>query len=211
MMNLTELQKNQHIPKSQLPTEILQFVPGIWVNGKYLWLQNCTEKVIYDEELIMKVKQEQIHSKIRFSSIFVSNHSNQTKEIKILAMHHFLNVGQDHLTFVSPTDNQIFHHANKKVFLVNAQYQHSGMQEYTAIPLWNAYTDQIWSSLQNGSLKYQPMAKGSAASIFAMKISIAPHETSKMNTWTITGSSKNELISMEHALLKNILAFPVEK
>lgn len=203
MINLTEQQKNLQTSNPQLPIEKLQFVPGIWVNGKYLWLQNCTEKVIYDEELIIKVKQEQIHSKIRLSNVYVSNHGNQSKEIKILAMNHFLNVGQDHFTFVSPTDRHIFHHANKKVFLVNARYNHSGINEYTTIPLWKAYTDQIWSSLQKGNLNYQPMVKGSAASIFSIKTSIAPHETSKMTTWTISGSSKNELISMEQALLKN--------
>jgi len=204
MMNLIELQKNQQTPKPKLPSDILQFVPGIWVNGQYLWLQNCTEKVIYDEELIIIVKQEQIYSNIRFSSIYVSNHGNQTKEIKVLAMHYFLNVGQDHLVFVSPIDHHIFHHANKKVFLVNAQQNESDRIEYTAIPLWNAYTDQIWGSIQKGNLKYQPMAKGPAASIFAVKMSIAPHETNRMNTWTITGSSKNELISMEKALIKSL-------
>jgi len=202
-MNLIELQKNNLTSKSQLPIDILQFVPGIWVNGKYLWLQNCTEKVIYNEELIIKVKQEQIHSKIRFSSVYVSNHGNKTKEIKILGMHYFFNVGQDHLAFVSPIDHHIFHHVNKKVFLVNAQYNNSDLAEYTAMPLWSAHTDQIWGSLQKGTLKYQPMAKGPAASILAIKMSIAPHETSKMNTWAITGSNKNELMLMEKALLKN--------
>ncbi|MFZ7945401.1 hypothetical protein [Neobacillus sp. 19] len=203
MMNLTERQKNQPSTENHSPLDILQFVPGIWVNGNCHWLQNTMEKVIYDEELIMKVKQEQIHSKIRFSSVYVSNHSDQMKEIKILAMHHFLNVGQDHLTFVSPADNHIFHHANKKAFLINANYNQSGMKEYTSMPLWTAYTDQIWGSIQKGILKYQPMAKGPAASIFAMKMSVAPHETNKMTTWTITGSSKSELILMEKALKKN--------
>jgi len=204
MMNLTDLQINQQTPKPILPLDILQFVPGIWVNGQYFWLQNCTEKVIYDEELIIKVKQEQLYSNIRFSSVYVSNHGNQTKEIKVLVMHYFLYVGQDHLVFVSPIDRHIFHHANQKVFLVNAQYNKTDKIEYTAIPQWNAYTDQIWGSIQKGNLKYQPMAKGPAASIFAVKMSISPHETSKMNTWTITGSSKNELISIEKALIKSL-------
>ncbi|MBO0959499.1 hypothetical protein J1P26_07100 [Neobacillus sp. MM2021_6] len=203
MINLTEQQKSKPNSKPHMPIDTLQFVPGIWVNGKYIWLQNCMEKVIYDEELIMKVKQEHIHSKIRLFSIYVSNHSNQPKEIKILAMNHFLNVGQDHFTFVSPTDRHIFHHAVKKVFLVNAQFNLSGIKEYTTMPLWNAYTDHIWSSLQRGNLKYQPLVKGPSASIFAIKTSIAPHQTNKTITYTISGSNKKELISMEQALLKN--------
>ncbi|MGG3562241.1 hypothetical protein ABES03_11615 [Neobacillus rhizosphaerae] len=211
MMNLIKKYNIEQNSNSQQSFEPLLFIPGLWVNGKYYWLQDCTEKVIYDEEMTIKVKHEQIHSKIRVSSIFVSNHGNQMKEIKVLAMHHFSNIGKDHLTFVSPLDNRIFHHANKQVYLVNAHYQRVGLTEYTAMPLWNVYTDQIWSSLQTGTLKYQPLAKDPAASVFALKMTIQPHETGKMNTWTINGTNKNELITMEQALMKNTLAFPFEK
>ncbi|MGG1677415.1 hypothetical protein ACIFOT_16890 [Neobacillus sp. NRS-1170] len=210
-MNLTDSQKNKPSLERQASIEFLQFIPGIWVNGKYYWFHNCAEKVIFDEELIVKVKNEPIHSKIRFSSVYVSNHSNHKKEIKVLAMHHYANIKQDNLTFVSPTDNRIFHVADNGVFLVNSKFEGVGMKEYTTIPQWSAYTDQIWSSLHKGSLKYQPMAGGPAASIFAIKMSLEQHETKKMSTWTISGTSKNELISMEQGLLKNTLAFPFEK
>ncbi|WP_040208010.1 hypothetical protein [Neobacillus jeddahensis] len=202
MINITELSKMNLPPQQGRKTETIQFVPGIWVNGKCLWLHNCTEKVIYDEELIFIVKQEQIHSKIRFSSLYVSNHSDQKKDINILAMHYFSNVGQDQLTFISPKDNHIFHHANNEILLVNGRSNKMGTKVCTVIPLWHAHTDQIWSSVDKGNLKYQPMAKGPAASIFAMKVSIAPRETGKMTTWTIAGSNKNDLLSMENALTK---------
>ncbi|MGG3470003.1 hypothetical protein ABES02_21275 [Neobacillus pocheonensis] len=210
-MNLTEHQKRKQNLVSPAAIESLQYIPGIWVNGKYYWFPNSTEKVIFDEELVIKVKKEQIHSKIRFSSIYVSNHSNQKKEVKVLAMHHYSNINKDNLTFVSPTDNRIFHVAENNVFLINAKYEGFGIREYTTIPQWSAFTDQIWSSLQTGSLKYQPMAGGPAASIFAMKMTLGKHETRKMNTWSIVGSNKNELISMEQGLFKNPLAFPFEK
>jgi GH15 family glucan-1,4-alpha-glucosidase len=212
MMNIIDPITQQPLTNQQTnTTETLQFIPGIWVNGKYQWLQNGTEKIIYEEGITFRVKQEQVHSKIRFSSVYVGNHSNQLKEIKVLAMHHLSNVGRDHLTFFSPSDNRIFHHANKQVFLVNGQCQGTGIKDYTVMPLWSVYTDQIWASLQTGGLKYQPMAKGPAASIYAIKVVINPHETVKLNTWMISGSSKKELISMEQALLKNTLAFPFEK
>ncbi|MEH7332927.1 hypothetical protein V7161_09840 [Neobacillus drentensis] len=210
-MNLTDSQKNKPSLEPQAAIDSLQFIPGIWVNGKYYWLHNCTEKVIFDEELIIRVKNEPIHSKIRFSSVFVSNHSNHRKEIKVLVMHHYANIKQDNLTFVSPTDSRIFHVADKGIFLVNGKFDEFGMKEYTTIPQWSAYTDKIWSSLLKGSLKYQPMTGGPAASIYAIRMSLVQHETRKMNTWTIAGSSKNELISMEQGLLKNTLAFPFEK
>jgi hypothetical protein len=203
MMNLiTELQNEKHTFNHELAMEPLQFVPGLWVNGKYVWLQDTMEKVIYDEALVVKVKQEQIHSKICFSSVYVSNHSHKTIQVQILAMHHLLNSGQDNLAFVSPIENHIIHHAKTQVYLVNGHCNHASLKEYTAVPMRNAYTDRIWSSIEKGSLKYQPMAKGPAASIFKMTTSIGPHQTRKMDTWTISGSSKNELILLEKALLK---------
>jgi hypothetical protein len=200
-MTLTEQQNHKQTPIQQIHPETLQFIPGLWVNGKYFWLHDCTEKVFHEEELIIKVKQEQHHSKIRFSSVYVSNHSKQTKEVKLLGMHYFPNVIQDNLAFVSPSDNRIFHLANKHIFLVNAEHGGVGLKEYTTMPQWKVYTDTIWSSLEKGNLKYIPMAKAPAASIFALKMSIEPHGISKMNAWTITGSTKNELVSMEKALL----------
>ncbi|GHH96998.1 hypothetical protein [Neobacillus kokaensis] len=202
MINMTELQQIKQFSKRLASIGKLQYIPGIWVNGKYFWLQNRMEKVIYEEGLIIKVEQKHLHSKIHFFNIFVSNHSHQSKDIKILAMHHFQNAHQDHLTFVSPTDQRIFHHAGQNVFLVNLMHNESETKEYTTMPLWNVYTNQIWSSLQNGTLKYQPMAKGPAASILAEKITVSPQKTEKISTWTIAGKNKNEVIAMEQALLK---------
>lgn len=207
-MNIT---KTNIDGRQSVTIDQLQFVPGVWVNGKYFWLQNTSEKVIFDESLTINVKREQVHSKIRFSTIFAGNHGDTSKDIKLLAMHHVTTLDQNSLAFISPSDNFILHHAGKQDFLVNAAFRESGLKEYTTIPLWNAYTDNIWSSLQKGILKYQPMAKGPAASIFAMNITIAPRETIKMKVWTIAGTGKKELISIEKALLKNPLAFPNEK
>jgi len=202
MSLITVLQDDKHASHIELAMEPLQFVPGLWVNGKYVWLQNTKEKVIYDEAVMIKVNDEQIHSKICLSSVYVSNHSHKTIEVQILAMHHLVNVGQDNLTFVSPIENHIIHHAKTHVYLVNGRCTNASINEYTAVPLRNAYTDRIWNSVQKGNLKYQPMAKGPAASIFTMSLSIEPYQTKKMDTWTISGSNKNELILLEKTLLK---------
>ncbi|MFB5195466.1 hypothetical protein ACE198_11185 [Neobacillus sp. KR4-4] len=199
-MNIIERQQKKFSPL--FPQETLQFIPGLWVNGKYVWLQDCKEKVLHNEEIIIKVKEEQIHSKIRYSSVYLSNHSKEMKEIHVLAMHYYPIVIQDNLAFVSPVDKRIFHHANNNIYLVNGEHNGVGMKEYTAMPQWKVFTDQIWNSLHKGSLNYLPMAKTPASSIFSIKMSLDPQENGKMNTWTITGSNKNELLSLEQALLK---------
>lgn len=203
-ITLTEKQNYKQTPIEQQPLDTLLFIPGLWINGKYLWLHDCTEKVFNQEEIIIRVKQEEPHSKIRFSSIYISNHSNEVKQIKMLAMHYYPNVIQDNIAFVSPTDNRIFHLANNNIYLVNGDYNGVGMKEYTAMPQWNVFTDRIWSSLQKGNLNYYPMVKSPAASIFTLNMTLDSHEIGKMNTWTITGSNKTDILSMEQALLKQI-------
>jgi len=183
--------------------EQLKFIPGIWTNGKVYWLQQSNEKIIKEEELVIKVKQEHIHSKINLSSVYVSNHSNETKEIKFLAQHHYTNVSQEQFTFVSPKENLIFHLAGGKFFLVNGGCDGKGIQDSTIQPYWRIYIDQIWSSIQKGNLQYQPMSKGPAVSIFTLKTTIEPRETKKINSWAICGANKNEVFSLNQALLKN--------
>lgn len=209
MMNVTE---SLYHPTNLTPkTEHLQFIPGIWFEGKNIWLQDSTEKIWPKEELTFKVKTDRPHSKIHFSSIYVSNHSNSPREIKILAMHCNQHITGNHLAFVSPTENRIFHLEDSQVFLVNGQFNGVGMKECTIVPQWSAFTDQIWNSLGKGTLSYLPMAKGLVASIFSIHVSLEARETKKMNTWVIGGINKNECLLLEQALLKNTLAFPFEK
>jgi hypothetical protein len=203
MIKLTEPKNNDKRIGLKSSLEFLECIPGIWLDGNCYWLHNSGEKVIYEEEIIVKVKQEQVHSKIRLFNLYVSNHSSKMKDIKILVMHHYPHASGEQFSFVSPTENVIYHLANKHVYIVNGQCNGIGMKEYTIQPHWNVFTDRIWSCLEKGSLRYQPMAKGHSASIIAMKVSIEPHETAKISTWSIKGKSKSELISLDKALLAN--------
>jgi hypothetical protein len=187
----------RHSSKAQL-----SFTPGIWVNGKYEWLQNCNEKILYQEQIIMKVKQEQIHSKIHLSHVYVSNHSHTPKKVKILALHHHSQISQENFTFSSPREQVIFYYDQNEMFLVNGNSRGMGMEEYTIQPYWNVLTDKIWSCLEKGNLKYQPMAKGPAASIFTLETEVKPHESIKFDTWVIKGKNKLELMRLDQALLR---------
>lgn len=211
MINLNESLNNNRFTFRNSSQERLHFTPGIWVNGKCFWLQNISEKILYEEQMIFKVRQEQIHSKISLSHLYIYNHSNMAKELKILAMHHHSPISHEHFSFASPNNHHIIHLVNNVVFMVNGQCNGIGMKEYTIQPYWNVFTDQIWISQKKGILRYQPMSKGPVASIFTLEAFVKAHGTVKLNTWIIKGKSKSELMILNQALLKNTLAFQSEK
>jgi hypothetical protein len=189
----------------------LQLVTGIWINGQTYWLHNQNEKIISPEKLTVKIKQENLFSKIRNSHIYITNHDESEKNIKIVMMHRYVHASKDHLAFISPREQVIFHLANKNVFLVNGQFEGQAIQQATIQPFWSLNTDYMWSCESKGTLKYQPMAKGIAVSMFTLNLSIPSHETKIASTWTIQGEAKSELLNVNDALLKNILAFPLKK
>lgn len=211
MINLNERPKHSQPLFPISSKEQLHFTPGIWIDGKGYWLHTHGEKVIYDKQIVLKVKQEQVHSKIRLFHLYLSNHSSLVRNLKILGMHYHSCLSNDHFTFASPNDRMIFHLAEKEMFLVNGIFNGKRLEEYTIHSYWNSFTDEIWSDMDKGTLKYQPMVKGPAVSIFSFEAAVRPRDHVKVNTWIINGRDKQEIIALNQALLKNTLAFPFQK
>ncbi|UII54866.1 hypothetical protein LS684_14530 [Cytobacillus spongiae] len=189
----------------------LKLTPGLWVEGKMYWLMNGMEKLLHEEEISIQVKQEQIHSKARYFDMYVTNHLSFPRKVKLFFMYHHEFSTREHFSFISPSDNVIFHLANSQVFLVNARTSEKRMGQCTIQPYWDVSTGAIWSNKEKGFLKYAPMAKGTSASICSLDIEIPGNQTRKGSSWMIEGSSKTELLKFNQALLKNTLAFPFKK
>lgn len=66
------------------------FSPGIWLNGKVYWLGNVTEKLLPQEDLSIKIKQADVHSRVEFFNLYVTNHSKVSKEAKLILMQRML-------------------------------------------------------------------------------------------------------------------------
>ncbi|WP_141431584.1 hypothetical protein [Bacillus sp. 03113] len=189
----------------------IKATPGIWIEGKTYWLWDASEKLIPNEAISIQIRQEHKHSKIIYFEIFVRNHLATPRNVKLIMMHHYDVTGLDHLAFVSPTDNVIFHLADDIVHLVNGHCRGDGMEQRTIQPLWNLYSDRLWNNSEKGVLKYQPMGKGATASIFTLNMNIDSKETCECSSWVISSRSKLEVMGLNHVLLKNTLAFPNEK
>lgn len=203
-----------HVEKEEgqhLCSQPLLFTPGLWVNGKVYWLGNSSEKLLLLADLSIKVKRSNIHSKVEFFDVFVTNHSHASRDAKLILMQRQASAGNEHFSFVSPNDDVIFHFADKRIYLVCGMNSRGRMKQCTVQPLWNIGNDRLWHCRESGVLNYQPMAKGAAASIFTLDLKMGPRETQKSSCWIIEGTEKKSIINLNQMLLKNTLAFPDKK
>lgn len=176
--------------------------PGIWIDGKVYWIHNGYEKLIPEHSLSVHIKHVQKHSKIQYSEIFVRNHSSVKKECKLFMLNHYPKAYTEHVSFVSPTDNVIFHSIDGHLMLINGEVQGASLDQRTIQPIWNVHADLIWSNYRAGILKYQPMGKGSSVSIYSLNMKINSQKTAVSRNWTIYGEDKKELMELNTILFK---------
>jgi GH15 family glucan-1,4-alpha-glucosidase len=198
------LDNNTDVNKVNTFENGLAVTPGLWMDGKMYWLKDSHEKIIPEEGISVLVKEGSIHSKTKLHDVFIKNHGDHARNVKLLFMHHYPDVTKELLAFVSPAEKIIFHIKNNQIYLVNGQCQGCSMEQMTVQPLWNVNTALIWQSLEKGVLKYQPMAKGIMVSIFSLDAQVKVNETCKASTWTVFGQNKNELLKLNQ-VMKRIL------
>ena len=182
--------------------ERLIATPGIWINGKTYWLHNEREKSILEEGISIHVKQRTPHSKISYLDIYISNHERKEKQLKLLMMHQHENQLKEHFSFVSPVEKVIYHLAGQNVYLVNGSFNGEQISQCTIQSQWNFYKNTYWDCLEKGILKYQPMVKGIAVSLYSFKIDLQGRETVKSSSWIISGKNKSEILDLNACFLK---------
>lgn len=176
---------------------------AIWTEEKTHWMMNTREKLLVEEGLTIKMVDKQIHSQIRHSNISVKNHTSIQRPIKLLVIHHFSEIMKGQFCFIAPTDQVIYHLAHQQIHLVSGFCKGASIQQATVQPIWNVHSDLFWKCSQRGILKYQPMAKGPAASIFVLDLILGPQETERAAAWIISSKTKEDAIALNEVVLKN--------
>lgn len=180
---------------------------GLWINGEVRWFMDTSYQW---EQIEVKTTVEDSPSNIRLTSIELTNHDSHDKMIKLLSKHQ-IKTEVDHMTFVSPADHVLLHFVHHKVILFNGFSYGDDMKQNTTQSVSNINKENYWSCRKKGILKYQPMARGIAGSVCCLNVNLQGNSTVRLYTWMIEGETKKEVLQLDLSLLKNRLAFPVER
>lgn len=180
----------------------LIFTPGIWINGEIYWLKNKNERFFISEGISVKIHQRSTISKVNFFDIFVTNHHKNERQVKLLMMYHHPYQKKEHFSFISPVEKVIYYFSGGFMHLINGSYNGNGFNHYTVQPEWNITNNIFWDCHEKGTLKYQPMLRGSATSIYTFDLKIGGREVHKCSSWSILGTNNNEIQEINKRLTK---------
>lgn len=188
----------------------LTVMPGIWIGGKTYWLNSEFDQPILEEGILIQLEQERVQSNIRMDNVAITNQHQHSLHVKLLFQYRYPTVN-NHFSFISPSENVIFHFADNSIFLINGHCQGNVSGSYSVQSGWNIYNDKFWACSETGKLKYNPMANGNAVSLQIFSLNIEGNSTREGKSWIIGGKQEQELVKLNNALLKNTLAFRIEK
>ncbi|WP_102274561.1 hypothetical protein [Cytobacillus massiliigabonensis] len=181
----------------------LHVIPGIWVNGSTYWMKQGKAELFLEEGISLHLKQDYDLHNAQLSSFEVINHRDHPKTVKVLFQHRTQYWDNNHVSFISPTENAVFHMADEQVHLVNGCIGKGEVRKtYTVQPLWNIYKNRIWDCLESGKIQYRPMAKGNVVSLLIYDYQFMGKGTFEGETWVINGNDEAELIHLNSSFLK---------
>lgn len=179
----------------------IEVIPGIWMNGKTYWFKPEVETIIPEEGISVYMKKEENTSSLQLYRTIITNYRASKAHVKLLIQNRHLQCSQ-HFSFISPFEKVAFHLDNQLVYLANGYCQEKTNGASTIQPLKNVFDDTIWTCAEKGYLKYNPMGKEDAVSLFLYEYNFRGKEALEGKSWVISGDNEEELIKLNASLLK---------
>lgn len=194
----------------QIRDDFFNVIPGIWIDGKTYWLESGKDELNLAEGICLYMKEEHVHKDIRMLNVYITNQSFCSLQAKLL-FQYWKQTVNEHLSFISPSENVIYHIENEAMHLIDGYCFGSIKRSRSSQPLWNIDHDEIWECSQSGILKYYPMTNGNPVSIQTFDLDIKENRTCLGKSWIISGQNELEMLKLNTELLKNTLAIAGEK
>lgn len=191
--------------------EGIDVIPGVWINGETYWLTSGIESMIPEEGISVYLKKEEGPSEVNVYHVSITNFRERQLHVKLLIQNRHSLSGNEinnifeetyHFSFISPSEKVVFHLDHDHVYLANGFFQGTESGASTVQSIRNVFTDNIWNCPRTGKLKYNPMAKGDAVSLFLYDFHFKGKQTLEGKTWVIRGKDESELVKINETLLK---------
>jgi GH15 family glucan-1,4-alpha-glucosidase len=198
-----------------------QFRFGVWVDGKFEWLDNDWEIVMtYLPETLTsryKIKKQAygvemevndaIHNSkdVFLRKIKVSNELDHPQEIRLFYTQDFHIYGYEagDTAFFEPNLSAIIHYKGKRYFLVGGASSGKGFFQYAIGQKEGDGKEGTWRDCEDGQLSSNPVAQGAVDSSVSFKLEIPPHSYEIIHYWIAAGTSLNEVTALD-AQVKDI-------
>jgi GH15 family glucan-1,4-alpha-glucosidase len=192
-----------------------QFRFGVWVNGKFEWLDNDWETVMtYLPETLTsryKIKKraygvemevnDAIHNSkdVFLRKIKVSNELDYPKEIRLFFTQDFHIYGYEagDTAFFEPNLSAIIHYKGKRYFLVGGASSGKGFFQYAIGQKEGDGKEGTWRDCEDGQLSSNPVAQGAVDSSVSFKLEIPPHGYGIIHYWIAAGTNLNEVRALD--------------
>lgn len=193
---------------------------GVWVDGEFSWVHSSewtsrtymvgNSPFLYSEarndRLSLTIKiDEALHpgEPLYFKRIVILNDEKVNRNIRLFF---YQNVSRSRIrdtAFFAPKENVMFHYDHDKCWLFNGSFGNRGIVQYTTFnqvqykPLENHCLNQ-----REGSLFFNPIAKGNVTSILALEANALPYESIPAYYWLVASANKNEAMLLNQNVLE---------
>ena len=195
---------------------------GIWVNGRFSWLENRNEWEIlirYKPETMVSeitainrdlgielTMNDAVHYKdnIFLRKINVKSLDNVEKEIKIFFNQHFHISGADigDTVYYNPFIKSMINYKGKVYFLINGQYNKKGFDDYATGEAHEHGKAGTYVDAEDGILSKNNIEHGSVDSTISFHLSLKPDKKKTVYYWIAVGEKYSEIEHLHNKVLK---------
>ena len=193
---------------------------GVWVDGKISWMGSDWKIDLryWDDSQVtnVKLKNEELklelecHDAVDFEKnvyikeIQVKNMSDQSRDIRLFFTHDFHLYGTEvgDTVYFDPEFNSLIQYKNHRYFLVNCNVnEKSGVEHFTCGRKEVEGRKGSWEDAEDGDLRSNPVAWGSADSTLGLYLNVPAQGTSMAHYWIAAGTTRKEVGELNRHVL----------
>lgn len=194
---------------------------GVWVEGKMSWMgpewkkdlrywdnSQVTNVVLLNERLGLELTCHDavdFEKNIYVKEIQVRNLTDQKKNVRLFFTHDFHLYGTEigDTVYYDPVFRSIIQYKNHRYFLINGHVNGKvGVDHFTCGRKEVAERQGTWEDAEDGELKGNPVAWGSADSTIGLYLDVPAGETMKAHYWMAAGTTRKEVGDLNEHVLK---------